>query len=143
MRRLVLALTALAGLAGLGSSGAEAASDIPYYTLNYAKYDYTYGWEERQARRFASFYWDAQRYCRYRTGWNGPGAYHVGTRSRRGQGWDGGYPWQGPGTPADHDDEQNFAESQVAYAREFGRGPFCGARRYHRRHHAVVLRRKD
>ncbi len=115
---------------------------MPYYKLNTAKYDYTYQWEEAHARHFASFYWDGKAYCRYRTGWNGPGAYEAGTRRRPGHGWDGGYPWQGPGTPADHDDDQSFAEYQASYAQEFRAGPFCGTPRRHH-HRMVVLRRKD
>lgn len=143
VRRFVLALAALAGFTGLSSSGARAAPDIPYYKLNYADYDYTYAWEEKQARHYANFYWDGKLYCRYPTGWNGPGAYHVGDRFRRGQGWDGGYPWQGPGTPADHDDARSFDDYKATYAREFGRGPFCRPHHRVRRHHPIVLRRKD
>ena len=150
MRQILLALAA-AGAACLAFSVARAEADIPYYKLNYAKYDTTYETIDAKARRFAFFYWDGAAYCRYRSGWNGPGAYHVGDRRRPGQGWDGGYPWQGPGTPADHDDEKPFAEYQADYSREFGRAAVCGIHvRHHRRvvrhnirRHKVVLRRKD
>jgi hypothetical protein len=95
---------------------------------------------------FASFYWDGKAYCRYRSGWNGPGAYEAGKSLRRGTGWDGGYPWQGPGTPADHEDAQAFAEYKADYAHDFRNADTCGRRisHHYRRHHRMtVLRRMD
>ena len=86
-------------LAGVGASSARAAHDVPYYKLDYRKLDDTYEARDARALRYAFFYWDGKPYCRYRSGWNGPGAYEVGTRLRPGHGWDGGYPWQGPGRP--------------------------------------------
>lgn len=139
--RNVVRLLAAGWLAGLAASPALAA-DRPYYRLNYAALDTTYEAVDAQARHYASFYWDGKLYCRYRTGWNGPGAYLIGTRDRPGQGWNGGYPWQGPGTPADHEDDEAFAEAQANYAREFGHSPVCEPRLVHRRAHSVVLRRK-
>ncbi len=147
MARTILAWAAAAGVAAWAAvSPAQAERDIPYYKLNYAKYDTTYEAIDAKARKLAFFYWDGAAYCRYRSGWNGPGAYHVGDRRRPGRGWDGGYPWQGPGTPADHDDEKSFPEYQAEYARDFGHNAVCGVHvRHHRRivRHTVVLRRKD
>lgn len=140
------AMVASGLMAGAAVSPAHAERDFPYYKLNYAQFDTTYEAVDAKARKFAFFYWDGRPYCRYRTGWNGPGAYHVGDRRRTGRGWDGGYPWQGPGTPADHDDEKPFAEYQAEYAREFRHAAVCGVHvRHHRRivHRTVVLRRKD
>ena len=119
-----------------------ANGGYPYWKLNYARYDTTYAAIDRQARRFPEFQWDATAYCRYRSGWEGPGAYKIGDRFRRRFGWDAGYPWQGPGVEADHDDAEALAEARVQYRREFGREPVCGIR--HRRvRHEIVLRRKD
>lgn len=147
MRKSISRLAAAAALAAaLAPAFAWAAADIPYYKLNYAKYDYTYQWEVERAKRYASFYWDGTLYCRYRSGWQGPGAYHVGTRWKTRFGWDGGYPWQGPGAPADRDedDERSPAQIRADYNRDFRRAGECGPRRHHRRvHHQVVLRRKD
>jgi hypothetical protein len=134
-------LIAAAWLGGAAAAPAMAA-DYPYYRLNYATLDTTYEALDAQARRHVEFYWDGKLYCRYRVGWNGPGAYLVGTQNRPGFGWNGGYPWQGPGTPADHEDDQAFAEAQADYAREFGRSPTCDERPLRRRAHPVVLRRK-
>ena len=145
MRKIVLALTTVAGMACGAASAAHAATDIPYYKLNYNRYDYTYESEQVKARRFAFFRWDDNAYCRYPSGWNGPGAYRIGTRWKRRFGWDGGYPWQGPGTAADHDDDQAFANSSADYVRDFRRAGECGSRvhRHHRRHRSATLRRKD
>lgn len=146
VRNFLLALAASSGMACFALSAAHAEADIPYYKLNYANYDTTFEAIDAKARKYAFFYWDGAAYCRYRSGWNGPGAYHVGDRRRPGQGWDGGYPWQGPGTPADHDDEPSFAAYQADYAQEFDHTAVCGVHvRQHRRVHrrAVVLRRKD
>ena len=145
MRKIVLAL-ALAGLTSGAVPAAHAEADIPYYKLNYHRFDDTYESEDLQARRFAYFRWDGEAYCRYLSGWNGPGAYWVGDRRRPGLGWDGGYPWQGPGTPADHDDDKTFAEYQADYIRDFRHAGECApprVRHRHRVHHPVVLRRKD
>ncbi len=121
-----------------------ANGDYPYWKLNYAHYDTTYAEIDRKARRQASFRWDAAVYCRYRTGWQGAGAYRIGDRFRTRYGWDGGYPWQGPGVEADHDGEEPMAVYRAEYARAFGRAPVCGTVR-HRRviRREVVLRRKD
>ncbi len=120
-----------------------ANGDYPYWKLNYSAYDTTYAAIDRKARRFASFRWDATVYCRYRTGWQGAGAYKVGDRFKTRFGWDGGYPWQGPGTPEDHDGEESMAFYRANYQREFGHEPVCGPVRHHRRiRHEVVLRRK-
>lgn len=147
MARTFLAWAAAAGVVAWAAvSPAMAEHDIPYYKLNYAKYDTTYEAIDAKARKLAFFYWGGAAYCRYRSGWNGPGAYHVGDRRRPGLGWDGGYPWQGPGTPADHDDDKPFAEYQAEYARDFGHNAVCGVLvRHHRRvvRRTVVLRRKD
>jgi hypothetical protein len=150
LRRWILALAASALLAVPAVSPARATSpliangDYPYWKLNYLRYDTTYAALDVQARRFASFRWDNALYCRYRTGWEGPGAYHLGDRLRTRQGWDGGYPWQGPGVAADHDDDESMAFYRANYRREFGREPVCGrVRRHLRRHREVVLRRKD
>lgn len=143
MRHSLLALAIAAGVVS-ASPPVRAESDFPYYKLNYANYDTTYEAVDAKARRYAFFYWDGQPYCRYRTGWNGPGAYHVGTRLKRGYGWDGGYPWQGPGVPADHEDDEAYAQAKTDYAREFRRSAVCGVVHRHRRvRHRVVLRRKD
>lgn len=115
--------------------------DYPYWKLNYAQYDTTYADIDRKARHNASFRWDAEVYCRYRTGWQGAGAYRVGDRFRTRNGWDGGYPWQGPGVAADHDGDESMAVYQAEYAREFGHEPVCGSVR-RRIRHEVVLRRK-
>ncbi len=121
-----------------------ANGDYPYWKLNYARYDTTYGALDRQARRFPEFKWDSTTYCRYRSGWEGPGAYKVGDRYRRRFGWDAGYSWQGPGVAADHEDEGALAEARADYRHDFGREPVCGAVRHHRRvRREVVLRRKD
>ncbi len=141
MRTSILAMAAALAVT-LAAPAARANPDIPYYKLNYADYDYTYQWEVDKARRYPFFYWDGQAYCRYRSGWQGAGAYHVGTRYKRGFGWDGGYPWQGPGTAADHDDDKSFADYRADYAQKFEHAGVCGPRRHHRRH-GVVLRRKD
>ena len=145
LRRLFLALAASTLLGGAASATSPliANGDYPYWKLDYARYDTTYAAVDRQARRFASFRWDAAIYCRYRSGWEGPGSYHVGDRFRTRFGWDGGYPWQGPGVPADHDDEDSMAVYRANYARAFGREPVCGPVRHRRRHPEVVLRRKD
>ncbi len=150
LRHRSLALAAATLLAGaLLAAPASATSpllangDYPYWKLNYARYDTTYAAVDRQARRFAEFRWDDAIYCRYRTGWQGPGAYHLGTRFKRRFGWDGGYPWQGPGVPEDHDDEETMAFYAANYAREFGREPVCGPVRHHRHRRGVVLRRMD
>lgn len=144
LRRFILAWAVLTGCYAVAPSVARAAADIPYYKLDYRRYDDSYPAEDAKARRFAEFRWDGQRYCRYPSGWIGPGAYRVGDRYRRGYGWDAGYPWQGPGTEADHGDAQDFADYAASYAREFRRGPFCATYRHRRyRGHPVVLRRKD
>ena len=144
MRIRIVASAAAAGLMLAGALTSARAADSPYYRLNYANYDTTYEAVDAKARTLPSFYWDGKRYCRYRTAWNGPGAYEIGTRDRPGLGWDGGYPWQGPGTPEDHDDAADYAESQAAYAAVFGREPVCEPHVHYRRHRsAVVLRRKD
>lgn len=146
VRQILLMLTAASGLTLVALSTARAEADIPYYKLNYARYDTTYEAIDAKARKLAFFYWDGAAYCRYRSGWNGPGAYRVGDRRRVGKGWDGGYPWQGPGTPADHDEDKPFAEYQAEYVREFRHAAVCGVHvRRHRRvvRRTVVLRRKD
>lgn len=120
-----------------------ANGDSPYWKLNYAHYDTTYAAIDVKARRFASFRWDATVYCRYRTGWQGAGAYKIGDRFKTRFGWDGGYPWQGPGVPEDHDDDDTMAFYRANYLREFGREPVCGPVRHRRHHRAIVLRRKD
>ena len=120
-----------------------ANGDYPYWKLNYARLDTTYGAIDRRARRHAEFKWDATTYCRYRSGWQGPGAYKIGDRYRRRFGWDAGYSWQGPGVPEDHDGEETMAAYLADYRRDFGREPVCGPVRHHRRiRHEVVLRRK-
>lgn len=141
MRRVAVAIV----LAWGGVSGARAAPDIPYYKLDYRQLDETYEKSEANARHFVYFYWDGKPYCRYRSGWNGPGAYEVGTRLRRGHGWVGGYPWQGPGQPADHEDAEAYAEALADYPREFPGtcAPRHHVRRYVHRHRTPVLRRKD
>ncbi len=120
--------------------------DIPYYKLNYRLLDDTYEERDAKARRYASFRWDSVSYCRYPSGWNGPGAYHFGDRHRDGYGWDGGYPWQGPGVEADHEDAEAFAEAKAEYAIAFRHAGECAPHdRHYRRHRyrPVVLRRKD
>ena len=142
IRNVVWALAA--GCLATGVALPGKAADAPYYRFYYPALDTTYERIDAQARRYASFYWDGKYYCRYRSGWNGPGAYEAGTRRRPQHGWDGGYPWQGPGTPADHEDAEDFAAARVAYAREFGHEPVCGPYRHHRRpYRGVVLRRMD
>lgn len=144
VRKIVLAFATMAGMVCGTVSVAHAAADIPYYKLDYNRYDYTYESEEVRARRFAFFRWDDNAYCRYRSGWNGPGAYRIGTRWKRRFGWDGGYPWQGPGTPADHEDDQAFASAGTEYVRDFRGAGECGTRVHrHHRHHSVTLHRKD
>ncbi len=142
MRKSILALTVLAAAAG-GGSVARAQGDAPYYKLNYARFDTTYESVDAQARHYVAFTWDGKSYCRYRAGWNGPGVYAAGMATRRGYGWEGGYPWQGPGTPADHDDDEDFAASQAEYAADFRSAGACGPRLRRHRHHRVVLHRKD
>ncbi|RYB07771.1 hypothetical protein D3272_01180 [Lichenibacterium ramalinae] len=120
-----------------------ANGDYPYWKLNYAHYDTTYADIERKAHHLATFRWDAEVYCRYRTGWQGPGAYRIGDRFRTRAGWDGGYPWQGPGVPADHDGDEAMNVYRADYAREFGREPVCAPVRHYRHiRREVVLRRK-
>ena len=151
MRHRFPALAALSLAAGVllatpasATSPLIANGDYPYWKLHVARYDTTYAALDAHARRFASFRWDAALYCRYRTGWQGAGAYHVGDRFRTRFGWDGGYPWQGPGVPADHDDDEPMAFYRANYAQVYGREPVCGPVRHHRhRRHEVVLRRKD
>ncbi len=145
MRRWIPALAASALLFGiapaLATSPLIANGDYPYWKLNYRNYDTTYAALDVEARRFAAFRWDNGTYCRYRTGWQGPGAYLMGDRFRTRHGWNGGYTWQGPGVEADHDGEESMAFYRANYAREFGREPVCGPVRRHR-HREVVLRRK-
>ena len=155
MRDWMMALAASAALATaalLATAAASPASatsplvangDYPYWKLNTAQYDTTYEAIDAQARHYAYFRWDGDAYCRYPTGWQGPGAYHVGDRLKPGQGWDAAYPWQGPGVEADHDGAESPQAYQAEYAHAFGTGPFCEVHRarYHR--HRVVLRRKD
>ena len=148
LRHWFPALAAITLLAGAEPASATspliANGDYPYWKLNVARYDTTYAALDRTARHFASFRWDATVYCRYRTGWQGAGAYRVGDRFKSGFGWDGGYPWQGAGAPADHDGEESMAFYRANDAREFGREPVCGPVRHHRRiRRDVVLRRKD
>ena len=152
LRRLFLALAATTLMTGASVIATPASAispllangDYPYWKLNYARYDTTYAAIDRKARRFAEFRWDAALYCRYRSGWEGAGAYHLGDRFKTRFGWDGGYPWQGPGVPADHDDDESMAFYRANYAREFGHAPVCGRVRHHRRvRREVVLRRKD
>lgn len=136
---LLLAATAPAS----ATSPLIANGDYPYWKLDYARYDTTYAAVDAKAHRFASFRWDAEVYCRYRTGWQGPGAYRLGDRFRTRYGWDGGYPWQGPGMPADHDGDETMAAYQADYVRAFGREPVCEPVRHHRRiRREIVLRRK-
>lgn len=145
-----LGSSALAACALLAASAAPASAtspllangDYPYWKLNYARYDTTYAALDRQARRFPSFKWDATTYCRYRSGWQGPGAYKIGDRYHRRFGWDAGYPWQGPGVEADHEDAEALADARVQYRRDFGREPVCGPVRHRRVHRVIVLRRK-
>ena len=148
LRHWFPALAASTLLAALTPASATspllANGDYPYWKLNYAQYDTSYAAVDRKAEHFASFIWDATTYCRYRSGWQGPGVYQVGDRFRTRFGWDGGYPWQGPGVEADHDGDETMAEYRAEYGRRFGREPVCGPVR-HRRHirREVVLRRKD
>ena len=147
MRHLISALAGLGLLAAaaapaLATSPLLANGDYPYWKLNYARYDTTYAAIDDQARRYAEFRWDAALYCRYPTGWQGPGAYHLGDRFRTRQGWDAGYPWQGPGVPADHDGEEPMAFYRANYARIYKGKPMCGPVR-RRIRHEIVLRRKD
>lgn len=146
MRTFIIGLASAACLLGTPAVALEPTVDYPYWKLNYHRFDYTYASEQAKARRFAGFYWDAKFYCRYRSGWNGPGAYEIGTRYRRGRGWDGGYPWQGPGQPADHEDDEAYAEARALYGRTLYHAPVCGTRHVHiriRTRHEVVLKRKD
>ena len=148
LRHWFSALAALTLLAGTAPASATspliANGDYPYWKLNYAAYDTTYADIDRKARHLASFRWDASVYCRYRTGWQGAGAYRIGDRFKTRFGWNGGYPWQGPGVPADHDDDGDMGVYRADYARAFGREPVCGPVRHHRRiRREVVLRRKD
>ncbi len=149
MRQWILALAASALLAAPASPASAtspliANGDYPYWKLNTAQFDTTYEAIDAQARRYASFRWDGDSYCRYPTGWQGPGAYHVGDRFKPGQGWDGSYPWQGPGVEADHDGDESMDAYRAEYAHAFGRGPFCATVHHTRHHmHRVVLRRKD
>lgn len=142
------AVLALLAALSLGATPASATSpsigngDYPYWKLDYARYDTTYAAIDAKAHRLASFRWDDSVYCRYRTGWRGPGAYRLGDRFKRRFGWDGGYPWQGPGVAQDHDDDEPMAFHRANYRREFGREPVCGPVRRHR-HRGIVLRRKD
>ena len=136
-------LLAAAAAPASATSPLLANGDYPYWKLNYARYDTTYAAIDHRARRFAEFKWDATTYCRYRSGWEGPGAYKVGDRDRRRFGWDAGYPWQGPGVEADHDDAGALAEARVQYRRDFGREPVCGSVRRRHIRREVVLRRKD
>ena len=148
LRHWFLALAASTLLAAsaapaFATSPLLANGDYPYWKLDYARYDTTYGALDRQARRYPEFKWDATTYCRYRSGWEGPGAYKIGDRTRRRFGWDAGYEWQGPGVVADHEDEGALAEARMAYHRDFGREPVCGGVRHRRRiRHEAVLRRK-
>ena len=144
VRIRIVAWAAAAAWMAVSAASPARAVDYPYYRLNYAAYDTTYEAVDAQARRLAYFYWDGKAHCRYRTGWNGPGAYEVGTRDRPGYGWEGGYDWQGPGTPADHGNGEDFAAIQADYHREFGNAAVCEPPRVrYRLHHSVVLRRKD
>ena len=144
---LGLAATTLLAASAVPASATSpliANGDYPYWKLDYGRYDTSYAALDRRARRFPEFKWDATTYCRYRAGWEGPGAYKVGDRTHRHFGWDGGYPWQGPGVVADHEDAEALADARVAYRRGFGHAAVCGPVRHHRRiHREVVLRRKD
>lgn len=137
------ALLAASAVPASATSPLLANGDYPYWKLDYTRYDTTYAAIDHQARRYPEFKWDSTTYCRYRTGWQGPGAYKVGDRYRTRFGWDGGYPWQGPGVAADHDGDESLAAARVAYRQDFAREPVCGPVRHHRRvRHEVVLRRK-
>ena len=144
LRHWFSALAATTLLAAVSPASATSPlignGDYPYWKLDYAQYDTTYAAIDRKARQHASFRWDAEVYCRYRTGWQGAGAYRVGDRFRTRYGWDGGYPWQGPGVAADHDGDESMAVYQADYVRDFGHEPVCAPVRHRR--HEVVLRRK-
>ena len=131
-------------VSGFGDFAPDRQRGLPLLKLNTARFDTTYEAVDAQARRYAYFRWDGDAYCRYPTGWQGPGAYHVGDRFKPGQGWDGSYPWQGPGVDADHDGDESMEAYRAEYAHAFGTGPFCATVHHDRRHiHRVVLRRKD
>ena len=57
VRQILLRLAAASGMAWAALSTARAEADIPYYKLNYAKYDTTYEAIDAKARKLAFFYW--------------------------------------------------------------------------------------
>ena len=143
-RALAASTLLLAASPAVATSPLLANGDYPYWNLDYAKLDTTYEAIDRKARKNAAFRWDASLYCRYRTGWQGAGAYRLGDRFKTRYGWDGGYPWQGPGRPEDHDGDEPMAVYRADYQRGYGHAPVCGAVRHHRHiRREVVLRRKD
>ncbi|MGI3901300.1 MAG: hypothetical protein ACRYGP_00550 [Janthinobacterium lividum] len=143
-RALAASTLLLAASPAVATSPLLANGDSPYWNLNYAKLDTTYEAIDRKARKNAAFRWDASLYCRYRTGWQGAGAYRLGDRFKTRYGWDGGYPWQGPGRAEDHDGDEPMADYRAEYQRGYGHAPVCGAVRHYRHiRREVVLRRKD